>query len=408
MSDLERAKLIPVSGTNDAPDMNSAIDVQFNPVSLRVSLSNTLKASQSQGNTRAAQFVDKSSSTLSVELVFDTTYIETTDSDGQDGDGGQDGSSQIEQGSDVRQQTRKIADKFLKPVESGSQMQAPSRVLFQWGSFEFIGMVQTYDETLDFFSEKGRPLRASVSLKLSEDRYQFRSSDSDALNAEQSPTLSFTGNSEGSAPDQSASPVPGGGGGGAGSWRANAMFNGIETPRLPTASMLAIPSVSMEAGIGFGISGGISVGINAGLSLSRGIAGDASPSTQPGSGGASAGSTGAGATSGAATGARTQASFVAPPFKYGNSAQLGTGVPGAFHPSPKRSLSAASLQQGSERLRPTTSGASSASRAGSTTGSPSGAPAVDARRAAAEQRTPRGVSVTLLLKGTDPNGVGFD
>ena len=54
----------------------------------------------------------------------------------------------IEQGSDVRLQTKKIADKFIKPVESGNQMQAPSRVLFQWGSFEFIGMVQTYDETL--------------------------------------------------------------------------------------------------------------------------------------------------------------------------------------------------------------------------------------------------------------------
>ena len=75
MSDLERAKLIPVSGTNNTPDMDNAVDVQFNPVTLRVNLSNTLKANQSQGNSRAAQFVDKSSSTLTVELIFDTTYI---------------------------------------------------------------------------------------------------------------------------------------------------------------------------------------------------------------------------------------------------------------------------------------------------------------------------------------------
>ena len=47
MSELERAKLIPVSGNNDTPDLENAIDVQFNPISLKVTLSNTLKANNS-------------------------------------------------------------------------------------------------------------------------------------------------------------------------------------------------------------------------------------------------------------------------------------------------------------------------------------------------------------------------
>ncbi|OQW74047.1 MAG: hypothetical protein BVN35_11150 [Proteobacteria bacterium ST_bin11] len=59
---IERGKLIPVNGDNDSPDLDNAIDVQFNPSSLKVSLSNTLKENARNGNSRAAQFVDKSSS----------------------------------------------------------------------------------------------------------------------------------------------------------------------------------------------------------------------------------------------------------------------------------------------------------------------------------------------------------
>ena len=313
MSDLERAKLIPVSGNNDTPDMNNAIDVQFNPVTLRVNLSNTLKANTSQGNSRAAQFVDKSSSTLTVELMFDTTYIEAAADSGQGDNSTQSNSrNQIEQGSDVRLQTKKIADKFIKPVESGSNMQAPSRVLFQWGSFEFIGMVQSYDETLDFFSPKGRPLRATVSLKLSEDRYQFRSNDSSARDAEQTPSLSFTGNGAGSgdpgggsnagngaaAPNQNVNPVPGSSQDGPGSWRDNAMFNGIESPRLPSATSLALPTVGISASSGFGISGGAGMGSNLGFGISGG---NASPSTAAQSAGPGSG-TAVRTTSGPSTG----------------------------------------------------------------------------------------------------------
>ena len=222
-------------------------------------------------------------------------------------------------------------------------MQAPSRVLFQWGAFEFVGMVQTYDETLDFFSPKGRPLRARLALKLSEDRYQFRSNDSETQNAEQSPTLSFTGNGsdeEGgsdagngaSAPNQNSSPVPGGSDNGPGNWRDNAMFNGIESPRLPTAAALALPSVGVSASVGGSAGMSASFGASAGVSVS-----------------ASANAT-IGATAAAGGG---------PAFKFGNSSALGTGIPGAFCPQPGAGLNAASLQQGSLRLRSTSTGSGS-------------------------------------------------
>ena len=423
MSDLERAKLIPVSGNNDTPDLNNAVDVQFNPVTLKVSLSNTLKPNKNSGS-RAVQFVDKSSSTLAVELMFDTTYVETSAASGESDDTGQSGSqsetgdNRIEQGSDVRQQTRKIADKFMKPVESGDKLQAPSRVLFQWGSIEFIGMVQSYDETLDFFSPKGRPLRATVALKLSEDRYQFRSNDSDALAAEQTPELAFTGNGAAPAgdpgngapsPDQNTNPVPGGSDG-PGSWRDNALFNGIESPRLPSTAALALPNVSLGAGAGFGISGGAGIGVSAGFGVSAGVGGSSSLSLSLGasSGGASTGAVVGSSQQSSSGASATQASgstaaAVGPAFRYGNSTALGTGIPGAFHANPKAGLSASSLQLGATSLRKpqVTTGAGMRSSPSEPSDSQSDTPA----------RSPRqrhGISVAALLKKSDDSGVGFD
>jgi hypothetical protein len=248
MANPERGKLIPVSGNNNTPDMENAVDVQFNPVSLKVTLSNTLKENQRGGNSRASQFVDKSSSTLAVELLFDTTYIDAGEGEAH---------NTIEQGSDVRDQTKKIAERFIQPVEAGEQMEAPKRCLFQWGSFEFVGMVENYEETLDYFSKEGRPLRAKVVLRLKEDRYQFRQRSDGVTAAQQdTPTLSPTGNSD-DGTSQNSNPVPGGSKG-SNNWRDTALYNGIENPRLPSASLLAVPKVGLGASINVGVRGSVS------------------------------------------------------------------------------------------------------------------------------------------------------
>ncbi len=310
----ERAKLIPVSGSNDQPDLPNAVDVQFNPASLKVSLSNTLKENPRQGNSRASQFVDKSSSTLAVELLFDTTYIDNAAEAIYRDRAQQEGRSRanIEAGSDVRLLTKRIAEAFIKPVEGGSQLGAPNRCLFQWGAFEFLGMVQGFEETLDFFSPEGRPLRATVTLRLSEDRYQFRSREV-AQAARETPQLSGTGaGNDDSKPSQQASPVPGGAGGGSEpGWRDTAMFNGIESPRMPSVSALAVPKVSVSAAIGgsVGMGAGASASLGVGISAGAGFGAGAGVSTSAGS----------------ATGASNS-----PPFRFGASASLGTGIAGAF------------------------------------------------------------------------------
>ena len=253
MSTPERGKLIPVSGENDDPDMKNAVDVQFNPVSLKVNLSNTLKASERDGSSSAAQFVDKSSSTLSLELVFDTTRA--------DNDAGDD----FSEGSDVRDLTRRVAETFIKPEPTDDdKMKAPKRCLFQWGSFEFIGMVESYDETLEYFSPEGRPLRARLSLKLKEDRFQFRQRTDGVDPANPAlPTLSPTGQNDDDnpKPPQQDTPVPGPSEGNR-NWRDTADYNGIENPRMPGVSTLATPSAGCVA------TGGLSAGIKAGFGVS--------------------------------------------------------------------------------------------------------------------------------------------
>jgi hypothetical protein len=390
---LERAVLFPVSGNNDEPNQSKKITVQFNPTTLKVSLSNTLSAPKKGAqNSRAAQYVDKSSATLTVELVFDTTYVEAASQGASAGDqlGSSGGSGQIKEGSDVRDQTRKIAETFMKPTKSGDKMLAPSRMLFQWGTFEFVGMVQSFDETLDFFSPEGRPLRASVSLKLSEDAYQFRQN-SKAKAAKPTPALALTGapgNGTGGhgtiakdmAPrknKEGGRPVPGGSKG-SGNWRDSALFNGIETPRLPSVPALALPAVGLSSAIG--LSGAIGTGRGGVAPISG-----AQPATASGT---AAGSHG------------TATAAVTPPFRYGNSASLGTGIPGAFAPELDSGLPASSLQAGSLQLRAPTA-------ATSASGASVPAPA-SARDAATGGRTRHGVSVTNLLKRTTGDGVGFD
>lgn len=284
---IERAKLIPVRGST--VQTARALSVQFNPETLKVALSNTLKPPKGSGGNAAAQFVDKSSSTLTVELIFDTT-LEATD---------------------VRLKTKEIAERFMKPKPSGNRMQAPDRCRFQWGAFAFVGMMQSYDETLDFFSPEGIPLRATLSLKLSEDRYQFETLQRTAA-ARATPRLTASG----ASPE---TPREDGGGGGAPpgvpeagqpvtaanaeagrsprDWRDTALFNGLESPRFPTAPAIAVPQVSLTGSVSTGawLSGGVGVSGGLGLSGTAGL----SASAQGG-------------------------------FRFGASSALGTNIAGAF------------------------------------------------------------------------------
>lgn len=246
---LAKAVLIPMNGDQPDADEHTHIRVQFNPNSLRVGLSNTLKADNAGGSSSAAaQYVEKSESTLSVELLFDTTVPYTAEehtqaADSQSGDAsggapaGTGGASNggIELYSDVRKLTRRVADTFMQPENPDSDKPgAPKRCRFQWGAFVFVGMVSSYSETLDFFAPEGVPLRSTLSLTLKEDRYQYESLDVKAAKRAQ-PSFVPGSPKTGAAQAQTAA------GQAPGDWRNTAMHNGMENPRASGSSGLSVP-----------------------------------------------------------------------------------------------------------------------------------------------------------------------
>src|SRR5262245_14942657 len=134
---VERARFTPIDPHSGADD-SRAVEVHFNPVSLQYTVTNTLE-NKGEGNNKK-QYVSQSTGKLSMDLIFDTTP------DGQD----------------VRVFTEKVAG-FMEPNDD----KVPSIVLFEWGTYKFQGMVESYKETLDFFASGGVPLRAAISLTLS-------------------------------------------------------------------------------------------------------------------------------------------------------------------------------------------------------------------------------------------------
>jgi hypothetical protein len=188
---LEKAMLIRLDDGEEAPSAETIrgyraneeggdgerwMRVHFNPDSLKTSLSTNLKSSDRGGSGRTGgQYIEKSESTLTLELLFDTS---TTAPDIYEEPSGAGTVTRIVH-SDVRRITRTLATFFLQTRTPGqaksSRPPPPSRCHFRWGSFGFTGMVSSMTETLDYFSPDGVPLRASVSLSLKEDRFQFQS-----------------------------------------------------------------------------------------------------------------------------------------------------------------------------------------------------------------------------------------
>jgi hypothetical protein len=134
--------------------------VQFNPDSLKVSFANQLKEPSGSGDQRgsqARQFVGAGTTKLAVQLWFDVTQ-------------------ELGQGlpdvMDVRQLTQRVAY-FITPLGEPANQPTkfiPPAVRFLWGTFKFDGIVESMEETLELFSHEGRPLRASVTLAISQQK----------------------------------------------------------------------------------------------------------------------------------------------------------------------------------------------------------------------------------------------
>lgn len=127
--------------------------VQFNPESLKVSFSNQVAGGNQAGGS-AIQFAGKGTTKLTFDLWFDVTDPNIDDS--------------YKNITDVRRITKKVAD-FMQTRQTGTGKQAkyvPPGVRFLWGTFLFEGVMESINETYEYFSDQGKPLRASVSVSL--------------------------------------------------------------------------------------------------------------------------------------------------------------------------------------------------------------------------------------------------
>jgi hypothetical protein len=197
--------------------------VQFNPETLKVSFANqiaTPTGAGDQNGTPARQFVGAGTTKLSLQLWFD---VNAPLPDGS-------GTGAGEPVDDVRKLTQKVAF-FITPQPEGTQF-VPPAVRFLWGSFQFDGLMDSVEESLEFFSSDGRPLRASMSLSLSQQKitkFTFRpTSGPPGAGGVPAPGTSPLTQAPAGATLQGLAASQGLGD----SWQSIAAANGIENPRL--------------------------------------------------------------------------------------------------------------------------------------------------------------------------------
>ena len=153
MGQLKKATLQAVDAEDKA--VGPAVSVQFNPTTLRLQFQHNYSNDTSQ-KSGARQYLGTSSSTLTLDLIFDTADDGTTD-----------------EPRSVREKTA-IVERFVLPSASSDGSVPPNRVRFEWKDIIVVGVVQG-TVTLDYelFASDGTPLRAKASLTIQEQSIKF-------------------------------------------------------------------------------------------------------------------------------------------------------------------------------------------------------------------------------------------
>ena len=252
---LVKARLIELKQdlTDERPG-GKKVDVQFNPENMKVTFANQVaepKGGDQKAGTAGRQFVGAGTTKLVLTLWFDVTAMDKPVDD-------------------VRRLTADVIY-FMTPTKADADPKklAPPGTRFSWGSFIFDGMVEGLEESLEFFSAAGKPLRASVAITMSQQKIlvaDFKGSSGIVPNRPgQRP---FTPAPQGGSVQQMA-----GAAGKGGDWQGIAAANNLEDPlRMSPGALIDLDaSVSVSGSVGFGASASISppsVSASAAVSLS--------------------------------------------------------------------------------------------------------------------------------------------
>lgn len=213
------------------------VPVQFNPDSLKVSFANQIETPSgagSQRGTAGALHIGSRTTKMALQLWFDVTRSEVPGQAAQD----------------VRKLTEEVLY-FIRPKPPEGQQDTnlvPPAVRFHWGTFHFDGIVESAEETMDYWSNDGRPLRSTLSLSLSQQKIEvFNAGTREAKARQIAGLLSQKGNPAAGRPAgttpmaqastgttvQSMADISGGT-----DWQSVAAANGIENPRLLPPGLL--------------------------------------------------------------------------------------------------------------------------------------------------------------------------
>lgn len=166
---LTRARLTPFDEKGATPQTDKMTRFDFNPETLTLKVSSGQQQDKARKGRGQVQSVGASAATLSFEAIFDTSRPRTADDvraeDRNDDDA-----------LDVRKRTKPIADLLANAVPGGDKAakeKSPRRVRFQWGMIVFDGIITSYQESFDFFSPNGTPLRSKVQITISEQDFAY-------------------------------------------------------------------------------------------------------------------------------------------------------------------------------------------------------------------------------------------
>ncbi|MFC4115215.1 hypothetical protein [Nonomuraea zeae] len=193
MTEPAKARLYPLSKEGEGPNHEpiyrrleaGSVTVQFNPATLTLQHPNSQDAGGKTTGTQKRQYPSVNPATLGFSLEFDTA--ELADAGGAKG---------------VRTLTEQVLA-FARPGKNG---QAPPPMAFVWGGFEFRGIVTSISEEIDFFDPQGVPLRAKLTLAITEQDPSFEAGKTEPARRSQQGATPPGGT--GAAPGRSGTATP--------------------------------------------------------------------------------------------------------------------------------------------------------------------------------------------------------
>lgn len=146
-TNLQKAKIIPLAGSQVKPPSDDYFDVLFNPAEYSHDLSNNFQEVALPGlGTPILQFVNGQTDQVSMELFFDTWTNQN--------------------GVSVRERT----ERFASLLRIDEELHAPPPVRFEWGDFSFQAVIESLSQRFTMFDAGGKPVRATLNVSFKQYR----------------------------------------------------------------------------------------------------------------------------------------------------------------------------------------------------------------------------------------------